>query len=188
MKRQLCHILVMLLAVTLLPAATSCRSKKDNIIYYKSDKDKGKKDKEAKQQDARWATLDVKLDRNDNKALYTELKTWLGVPYRYGGHSRRGTDCSGMVMEVYQAVYGLKLQRNSAKMFERDCREIQKKDLREGDLVFFATGGGNRISHVGIYLKDGHFVHASSSRGVVVNHLDERYYTRHWRCAGRVKH
>ena len=163
MKRQLCHILVMLLAVTLLPAATSCRSKKDNIIYYKSDKDKGKKDKEAKQQDAQWATLDLKLDRHDNKALYTELKTWLGVPYRYGGHSRRGTDCSGMVMEVYQAVYGLKLQRNSAKMFERDCREIQKKDLREGDLVFFATGGGNRISHVGIY-------------------------TRHWRCAGRVKH
>ena len=68
-----------------------------------------------------WARLDVKLGRHDNKKLYKELKKWLGTPYAYAAHTcGEGTDCSGMVMEVYQEVYGIKVHRNSAKMLEEN--------------------------------------------------------------------
>ncbi len=134
-----------------------------------------------------WATLTIKLGRHDNRKLYDECREWLGVPYLYGGQEKDGTDCSGFVMQVYKAVYDRKIERNSARIFERNCEEIDKEDLKEGDLVFFATGRTSRISHVGIYLKDGKFVHASSSRGVRVSDLSERYYVKHFKCAGRVK-
>ena len=89
-------------------------------------------------------------------------------------------------MVVYQEVYGIKLNRNSAKILEQNCRPIDLDDLREGDLVFFFTSDEERISHVGIYLKDNKFVHASSSRGVVVDDLRQNYYATHFHSAGRV--
>ena len=134
-----------------------------------------------------WARLDIKLGRKDNKKLYKELKHWLGTPYAHAGHTcGEGTDCSGMVMEVYQTVYGIQMHRNSAKMLEDNCHIIDLDDLREGDLVFFCTSGEGRVSHVGIYLKDNKFVHASSSRGVVVDDLRQNYWASHFHAAGRV--
>jgi cell wall-associated NlpC family hydrolase len=134
-----------------------------------------------------WARLDIKLDRHDNKKLYKELKRWLGTPYVYAAHTcGEGTDCSGMVMEVFLTVYGIKVHRNSAKMLEENCRVIDLEDLREGDLVFFCTNGDERVSHVGIYLKDNKFVHSSSSRGVAVDDLRQNYYATHFHAAGRV--
>ena len=134
-----------------------------------------------------WARLDIKLGRNDNKKLYKELKRWLGTPYAYAEHTcGEGTDCSGMVMEVYLTVYGIKVHRNSAKMLEQNCSIIDLDDLREGDLVFFCTNGDERVSHVGIYLKDNKFVHASSSRGVAVDDLRQNYYATHFHAAARV--
>lgn len=134
-----------------------------------------------------WARLDIKLDKKDNKKLYKELKRWLGTPYAYGAHTcGEGTDCSGMVMEVYLTVYNIKVHRNSAKMLEENCRVIDLKDLNEGDLVFFCTNGDGRVSHVGIYLKDNKFVHASSSRGVTVDDLRQDYYATHFHAAARV--
>lgn len=134
-----------------------------------------------------WARLDIKLGRHDNKKLYKELKRWLGTPYVYAAHTcGEGTDCSGMVMEVFLEVYGIKVHRNSAKMLEQNCRVINLDDLREGDLVFFCTNGDGRVSHVGIYLKDNKFVHASSSRGVTVDDLRQNYYATHFHAAGRV--
>lgn len=136
--------------------------------------------------DDAWRNLDVKLSRNDNKALYEELKSWLGTPYKYASMEKGvGTDCSGMVMQVYLKVYKQKLDRNSARQFTHNCKKISRDNLLEGDLVFFNNGKGS-ISHVGIYLKDGYFVHASSSRGVMVNNLSQRYYDAHFHCAGRV--
>ena len=134
-----------------------------------------------------WARLDIKLSRKDNKKLYKELKRWLGTPYAYAEHTcGEGTDCSGMVMEVYQEVYGIKLHRNSAKMLEVNCSIIDLDDLREGDLVFFVTSSDGHVSHVGIYLKDNKFVHASSSRGVTVDDLRQNYYATHFHSAARV--
>ena len=134
-----------------------------------------------------WAKLDIKLGRHDNKKLYKELKKWLGTPYVYAAHAcGEGTDCSGMVMEVYLDVYGIKVHRNSAKMLEENCSIIDLEDLQEGDLVFFCTNGDGRVSHVGIYLKDNKFVHASSSRGVAVDDLRQNYYATHFHAAARV--
>jgi cell wall-associated NlpC family hydrolase len=135
-----------------------------------------------------WARLDIKLGRHDNKELYKELKRWLGTPYVYAAHTcGEGTDCSGMVMEVYQKIYGIKVHRNSAKMLEENCNPIDLEDLREGDLVFFITSSDGHVSHVGIYLKDNKFVHASSSRGVAVDDLRQNYYATHFHTAARVK-
>lgn len=134
-----------------------------------------------------WAHLDIKLGRHENKKLYKELKRWLGTPYVYASHTcGEGTDCSGMVMEVYLEVYGIKLHRNSAKMLEQNCKIIDLDDLREGDLVFFITSSDGHVSHVGIYLKDNKFVHASSSRGVAVDDLRQNYYATHFHAAARV--
>lgn len=133
--------------------------------------------------------LGVSLDKKKDKAyirLYSEVEKWLGTPYRYGGSTKTGCDCSGFVSQVYKAVYGISLQRNSASMRDKDCRNIRREELRTGDLVFFKTGSASRINHVGIYLKEGKFIHASSSKGVIVSDMNERYYQRTYSCSGRV--
>lgn len=201
-------ILYLAAAILLSLPVVSCHSTKSNTHTYRpynerrnrdrsSDEDKGTdKNKDKKKPIAQsghglvsdeWARLDIKLGRHDNKKLYKELKKWLGTPYAYAQHTcGEGTDCSGMVMEVFQEVYGIKVHRNSAKMLEQNCREIDLDDLREGDLLFFCTNGDGRVSHVGIYLKDNKFVHASSSRGVCVDDLRQNYYATHFHAAARV--
>lgn len=137
--------------------------------------------------DDEWKTLDFKLDDDDNHELYREIKSWLGTPHIGGAHTKqKGTDCSGFVMEIYLTVYDMKLERNSARIFSRNCKRIDPDELQEGDLVFFHTGSSNDINHVGIYLKDNKFAHASSSRGVVIDDLSSKYYIKHFSAAGRV--
>lgn len=137
--------------------------------------------------DEAWKNLDIKLSRGDNRELYAELKSWLGTPYKYAGMEKGvGTDCSGLTMQVYLKVYKKKIDRNSSRQFTQNCTKISREDLQEGDLVFFNNGQGGGINHVGIYLKEGYFVHASSSRGVMVNNLSQRYYNSHYYCGGRV--
>lgn len=121
-----------------------------------------------------------------NKNLENEIKEWLGSPYKYGGHSKDGTDCSGMVMEIYLKIYEIKLYRNSKEIFKKNCKRISKKDLQEGDLVFFGKGDVETINHVGIYLYENKFVHASTSKGVMINNLSEPYYSKRFVGAGRV--
>ena len=135
-----------------------------------------------------WSTLDVELDKDDNKKLYQELKGWLGTPYLYGGNTKSGVDCSGLVCQVYKKVYKINLERNSAKIFEKNCTLIDVDDMREGDLLFFHTTKkpGTNITHVGIYLKDNKFVHASSSKGVMVSDITQNYWIDHFVAVGRV--
>ena len=91
-------------------------------------------------------------------------------------------------MKVYSAVYNKKLERSSASILSKNCKRIKQKELKQGDLVFYATGKSRKkVNHVGIYLKDNKFVHASSSRGVIVSSLKEPYYTRTFVTAGKVK-
>ena len=180
------HIFIYLLVLTL--AVSSCRTKKEVAPKPSTSHTTTGDNKSKDSLNEQWKRLDIPLTRHDNKRLYAELKQWLGTPYKYAGHSRNGTDCSGFVMEVYQAVYHLSLQRNSQKIFEKNCDEIDKDKLHEGDLVFFNTGNKNRrINHVGIYLKEGKFAHASSSRGVTVSDIREKYYVKHFVVAGRVR-
>ena len=128
--------------------------------------------------------LGYELNGNENQKLIAFISDWLGTPYRYGGHSKNGTDCSGFILMLYREVYGIDLARSSYDI-ARNSQKIKKHQLKEGDLVFFKTSG-NRISHVGIYLSNNKFAHASSSRGVTVNDLSENYYMRTFAMAGRI--
>lgn len=131
--------------------------------------------------------LGMEISEADNHKLYHEIKGWIGTPYRYGGNTHDGVDCSGFIVNLYHKVYGVKLQRSSELIYKNNCSKIEKSQLCEGDLVFFKTGKGKRISHVGIYLKNGKFAHASTSRGVIISSLDDDYYRRNFLQAGRVK-
>ena len=120
------------------------------------------------------------------KRLIKEAKKWLGVKYEYGGSTKDGTDCSGFVMKVFLFVYDIKLPRTSRDQ-QAFCKRIKKSELKIGDLVFFATTKNKkRVSHVGIYIGDGEFIHASSSKGVVISKLSQGYYTRNYHSSGRV--
>lgn len=131
--------------------------------------------------------LEMDIDEQDNHALYIESAKWLGVPYRYGGSSLSGTDCSGFTASVYRTVFRKKLKRNAEEQRTANCRKIARQNLKEGDLVFFHNGKRKRTAnHVGIYLKDGKFIHASTSQGVVVSRLTEAYYSKRWMQGGRV--
>ncbi len=117
--------------------------------------------------------------------LYSFCDEWYGVPYRYGGCRKSGIDCSCFVNMVYEHVYGQRVGRSSAEIFSQ-CKQLSIEDAREGDLVFFKINS-KTISHVGIFLKKKLFVHASTSRGVIINNLDEAYYKKFFFCAGRLQ-
>lgn len=127
-----------------------------------------------------------KADKNQRKII-EEAYTWLGTPYKYAASEKgEATDCSGMVMKVYEEAAGLKLPRNSAKQAEF-CEEMNAGDVDTGDLVFFATGKDpEKISHVGIVIDNESFIHASASKGVVVSKFSNNYYQRTFRKFGRV--
>lgn len=133
--------------------------------------------------------LRIPINNDDpNIPLYAEASLWLGVPYRYGGNTKAGSDCSGFVWQVYRRVYGKNLERSSDDQAKKDVHKVGKGGLKPGDLVFFRTSRkSKKIDHVGIFLKDGYFVHASTSKGVIVSSLEEDYYKRTWQKGGRVK-
>lgn len=127
-------------------------------------------------------------DKSDDQhmALYAQSSLWLGVKYRYAGITKKGVDCSGLVYNIYKEAYGRKVPSSTSDLIKKS-KKIQKKDLRPGDLLFFATTNKKKkISHVGIYLKEGYFIHASTSRGVMVNHISEDYYKKRWIKNGRL--
>lgn len=133
--------------------------------------------------------LNVPIRNDDmNMPLYVEVSYWMGVPYRYGGNTKSGTDCSGFVGEVFRKVYGRQLDRSSDGQAKNNVHKVGKHKLKTGDLVFFRIAAkSKKIDHVGIFLKDGLFIHASTSKGVIVSSLDEDYYKRTWQKGGRVK-
>jgi probable lipoprotein NlpC len=111
-------------------------------------------------------------------AMQGAIEDYLGTPYRYGGTSRRGIDCSGLVVEIYRSV-GVDLPRMSEGQIKAGSR-VDLPDLRFGDVLFFSKAsrkGGGRTLHVGLYMADGQFVHASKTRGVVLDSLRKE----HWR-------
>ncbi|RRD62583.1 C40 family peptidase [Tannerella forsythia] len=132
--------------------------------------------------------LGIPLTDEDNLELYRMVAQWIGTPHRMGRSTKKGTDCSGFVTNVYKKIYGKTLARSSAAMLAANCDRIDKKSLREGDLVFFYTRRkSKRPSHVGIYLKDGKFAHSSTSKGVIISRLEEPYYKKRWITGGVVR-
>lgn len=112
-------------------------------------------------------------------------QAYIGTPYRNGGTTSRGMDCSGLVYTVYRA-FGIALPRTSSSQASFG-RPVERSQLQPGDLVFFATSGGRRVTHVGIYSGHGEFIHASTrSRRVRFDRLDERYFRKRFVTARRV--
>lgn len=182
MKRPV-YIIYLLFSVL----ACSCHLKKVAVsyiddIYYKENTPSKSKHKPHHSSPAR-SNVDPILS-GDARALIDEAYSWVGTPYSYGGHSRSGTDCSGYVMEVYRRALNFSMPRSTYEQSEA-CKDISRDKLRPGDLVFFHNLKHGKVSHVGIYVGGGKFLHASTSRGVMESSLDEEYFDRRFRHGGR---
>lgn len=180
MKRSNCALLKLLSLSVISLGVTACHSSKTLVR-------------------ANGNVSTTKIDYNEMKSdvssrlyevpqigtLVAEAVKWLGVPYKYAGNDKNGVDCSGLTSQVYLKSLNVKMPRNSREQ-QRWCININKENLQPGDLVFFATGSDrNRVSHVGIYIGNGDIIHASSSRGVIVSNLSEKYYIKRYHSSGR---
>lgn len=128
--------------------------------------------------------LGMERKENDNEQLYNAIQEWMGTPYKYGGTTKAGVDCSAFVGNIVRQVYKINLHRVANDMLQ-DVTVVSKDELREGDLVFFTNSKG-RVSHVGIYLRDGMFAHSSTSRGVIISRLSDTYWNKHFHQGGRL--
>jgi lipoprotein Spr len=129
--------------------------------------------------------MDVAVESIGNIPLLKKIDEWYGTPYNYGGNTKNGVDCSYFTLDVMQGAYNINLKRTAAEQYEQTAR-INWEDLKEGDLIFFKTEGPNKISHVGIYLSNNKFVHASVRNGVTISDLSEPYYQRTLYSMGRL--
>ncbi|MDB6060081.1 MAG: glycoside hydrolase [Verrucomicrobiaceae bacterium] len=133
----------------------------------------------------------VSSSRNDlnnsswvKQTLYAQYSDWKNVKYKGGGLSKGGVDCSGFVFLTFDARFGIKLPRSTEDQVNVGTT-IQQRDLIPGDLIFFKTG--KTMRHVGIYLEDGKFLHASTEKGVMISNLDDQYWLRTYWKSVRVK-
>ncbi|MDP2413739.1 C40 family peptidase [Daejeonella sp.] len=159
---------------------TSCKSKKIITDASKSNAISSGSIKE------RYASLlNVKEKELNNEKLYRFIDSWIGVPHRSGGMDKRGVDCSGFTFLLEKEVYDKDLPRTARTMADKVKRKYEH-DLEEGDLVFFDFDG-QKFSHVGVYLHNNKFVHASTSKGVIISDLKDPWYYKYFTRAGSVK-
>jgi len=123
-------------------------------------------------------------DQIANVELLKSVDEWYGTKYKMGGASKSGIDCSAFVQSVYLSAFGLAVPRTAFEQFKA-AFHISATEMREGDLVFFNTTGG--VSHVGIYMGNNKFVHASVARGVTVSDLFDPYYLKRFLGIGRIE-
>lgn len=116
--------------------------------------------------------------------LFTDMRQYFGIRYRFGGTTPAGFDCSGFVRFMFGKVFDMQLPRSSREMSNIGTR-VDRNELKPGDLVFFHNKG-KRINHVGIFVGNGMFVHSSLSKGITRSHLDDFYYDRHFSTGVRV--
>ncbi|MEI9810476.1 MAG: C40 family peptidase [Bacteroidota bacterium] len=128
--------------------------------------------------------LGTEADQVENTELLKAADNWYGTRYQMGGTTKSGIDCSAFVQAVYVAAFGMIIPRTAFEQY-KVANHISAVDMKEGDLVFFNTTGG--VSHVGIYLRNNKFIHASSSRGVTVSDLFDPYYLKRFLGIGRIE-
>jgi lipoprotein Spr len=129
--------------------------------------------------------LSTPKDRIANTKLYAAIDDWYGVKYQLGGKSKEGVDCSNLTAILYREAYNQAISGTAADLYRQSIK-VKKDSLEEGDLVFFCTHS-TTVSHVGIYLQNNKFVHASSKAGVMISDLNEEYFVRYYKGSGRLK-
>lgn len=157
-----------------------------------SSSDQGNTSQQEQPQQTTEETQNQRTDRPDPvKVLRTQAvrrqlqyaaEDWYGVPYKWGGTTKEGVDCSALVRNVYQDAFGRRLPRVTDEQVQTGTR-IPKSELRPGDLVFFRPQ--NEYNHVGVYLGGEEFVHASSSKGVRDSPIDKNYWQKYYWTARR---
>jgi cell wall-associated NlpC family hydrolase len=157
---------------------SSCASS----VRFTSDRENSRKTTKTEKPENNFNNKDVSNDPFSNK-LIEEAEAWLGTPYRYGGESRNGVDCSGFVLQVYTAL-GVQIPRTSNQQYDY-VKKINFDEKKTGDLIFFSKN--SKINHVGIYLGSGEMIHASSSNGVVKQSIYDNYFEDKIAGIGRVK-
>ena len=128
--------------------------------------------------------LGVSKSKITNIRLYSFIDDWSGTKYKYGGMSKSGVDCSGFCNVLYNDVYSKSLKRRVSDIV-KDINKVSKNNLKEGDLVFFNISK-KKNAHVGIYLTNNKFVHASTSKGVIISSLDNPYYKKAYNKGGHL--
>lgn len=129
--------------------------------------------------------LGLALEKDYDEKLIKEVIGWLGTPYVYGGEEKSGTDCSGFIQQVYKNIYGIKTARSASGLYD-ECIKVKKEKIRQGELVFFKINT-EKVGHVGIFLQDSYFIHASSSKGVMVSSLETEYWAKYFVSGGRLE-
>lgn len=110
-------------------------------------------------------------------SLSEHQRDWAGTRYRLGGSSRKGVDCSAFMQITFRDLFGIDLPRTTTEQ-SKEGTKISKSELQTGDLVFFKTGRGPNGKHVGVYVKDGQFLHASTKGGVIYSDLSSPYWSK----------
>ncbi|MFZ5562624.1 MAG: C40 family peptidase [Thermodesulfobacteriota bacterium] len=132
-------------------------------------------------------TIAGEISADIPEKLETAIRNYFGLRYRMGGEGKNGIDCSALVKKVYADAFNVELPRNSRQQSSLDGMEDVSEDaLETGDLLFFGPKR-SRITHVGIYLAGGYFLHAVRSEGVTISRLDGQYWKSRWMLAKRVK-
>ncbi len=124
-------------------------------------------------------------DDKIKKMILKEFNKWEGTPHKMGGYSKKGIDCSGFAHYMYKKLFDLDVPRTT-KLFLKHGLKIKKSKLKPGDLVIFRPPTYPR--HVGIYVGDHQFIHASTSKGVMISNLNNPYWLKHFLMSRRVLH
>lgn len=137
--------------------------------------------------DVEHVSMGSKVSLNDSRAvksqLYAQYSEWKGTRHEMGGLSKKGIDCSGFIFVTYKSKLGIEIPRSTA-LQSKLGKNISKKKLRAGDLVFFKTSESE--NHAGMYIEDGKFLHVSSSKGVIISDLDNVYWNEKYWMARRL--
>ncbi len=107
--------------------------------------------------------------------LESQHRLWRGTPYRLGGYDKNGIDCSGFVAKTFDQLFNTQLPRTTTAQSKKG-KKVKLKDLKAGDLVFFKIANRGKLRHVGIYLSNNQFLHASTSKGVIISNLNNKYW------------